>query len=117
MLPSQQRRIAHQRMVAVNRAFSRALDTAMSEKAITALDLAYLTGVDNSTIGRYRAGKQEASISKAFLLAEALGLSLDAMLRPADSPRVEAAGDLPLDALVPDRQRERRRTARGNDGP
>lgn len=83
LLPSKRKIEAAKQSRALRKAFAAALDAAITKKRISEVDAAYLAGIDNAAINKYRKNQREPSVSKALLLAGALGFSLDKLLMQA----------------------------------
>lgn len=61
--------------------FADSLNDLLVTSGMTNRQFSYLTDLDQSQISKYRNGKMLPSVAKAAVIAEALGVSLDFMLR------------------------------------
>lgn len=62
----------------------------LKEQALRQADLCRMTGIQTSLMSDYIGGKKSPTIGNAILIADALGISLDALVEKKAGPPVDA---------------------------
>lgn len=68
--------------------FSEILVKLIEERKVTAYQIAKATGLSNTALSRYKAGKQEPAIDKLIALADFFDVSTDYLLGRTDNPKM-----------------------------
>lgn len=82
--------------------FSKRLKKAMDEQKVTQSDLASKTGIGKSSISQYMSGKNEPTVFRLKVLAEALNVSSAWLKGDIDEPASEAkhTNNLPVETAA-----------------
>ena len=60
----------------------------MEERSVTAYQVAKATGMSNTALSRYKAGKQAPAIDQLIAIADFFGVSTDYLLGRTDNPEI-----------------------------